>query len=184
MVKAALVVEDNIDLRLLLDKRLERAGLRVEATATGAEALGSVAESEPDIVFMDYRLPDMNGVDLLRHLRTSIKKNATYVIVTGLESDELASELGGESVDYIARKPLALQELKEILNKFDCARVTASFLMHLCRQWPSARGIFLQNRLSLLKMYRTAFRHGCPCRRQCRCSITSTCSKPFPRRLR
>ncbi len=65
----ALVVDDVEDNREVLSGLLERAGVEVAKAKDGAEALEKIAEQRPDIVFMDVRMPVMDGLDAVRHIR-------------------------------------------------------------------------------------------------------------------
>ena len=65
----ALVVDDVEDNREVLSGLLERAGVEVSTARDGAEALEKVAEQRPDIVFMDVRMPVMDGLSAVRQLR-------------------------------------------------------------------------------------------------------------------
>jgi CheY-like chemotaxis protein len=65
----ALVVDDVEDNREVLSGLLERAGIEVSMASSGAEALQAIADQLPDIVFMDVRMPVMDGLTAVRQLR-------------------------------------------------------------------------------------------------------------------
>ena len=65
----ALVVDDVEDNREVLSGLLERVGVEVVTANDGAQALERIAEQRPDIVFMDVRMPVMDGLTAVRHLR-------------------------------------------------------------------------------------------------------------------
>ncbi len=101
-----LVVEDEDAIAEPLAEGLAPGGLRVERAATGAEAPRG---AEPDIVLLDLRLPDMDGLDVCRPLRE--RSHVPIIIVTarGEESDRVVGlELGAD--DYVV-KPFGLREL-------------------------------------------------------------------------
>ena len=64
-----LVVDDNTRNRKLARDVLDAAGFDTLEAATGVEALELAAEHEPDVILLDLRLPDMNGVEVVRQLR-------------------------------------------------------------------------------------------------------------------
>ncbi len=65
-----LVVEDDVDIRGLVENRLRRHGHRVVSVGSGEEALAAIAEKGvPDVAVLDVLMPGMSGLDLLRTLR-------------------------------------------------------------------------------------------------------------------
>ena len=101
-----LIVEDEATIATPLAEGLGREGFDVSRASTGAEALAAAA---PDIVLLDLRLPDMDGLDVCRRLRE--RSNVPIIIVTarGEEADRVVGlELGAD--DYVV-KPFGLREL-------------------------------------------------------------------------
>ncbi len=102
-----LVVEDDDAIAVPLVDGLERAGYVVDRAASGAEALVRVANA--DLVLLDLGLPDLDGGDVCRHIRSVSKVPIIVVSARGDESDRvLGLELGAD--DYIV-KPVGLREL-------------------------------------------------------------------------
>ncbi|MFA5861969.1 MAG: response regulator [Candidatus Thermoplasmatota archaeon] len=66
---SVLVVDDAEDLRFLLRRTLQNVGWRVMTAGTAQEALRMASETKPDVILVDYLLPDEDGLTLLRHLR-------------------------------------------------------------------------------------------------------------------
>jgi two-component system, OmpR family, response regulator PrrA len=65
-----LLVDDSDDIRETLALSLSEAGHAVRAEATGSGALGAATECVPDVIVLDLGLPDFDGADVLRMLRT------------------------------------------------------------------------------------------------------------------
>jgi two-component system phosphate regulon response regulator PhoB len=107
-----LVVEDEDDLRALLDRSLERAGFRVRLAEDGREAL-RVAWSEPvDLMVLDLMLPGVDGVEVCRRLRAD-PRTARIPIVMLTARTEPADRIAGLETgadDYVT-KPFHLREL-------------------------------------------------------------------------
>ena len=105
-----LVVDDDDAFRSVLVAELTRMAFAVSGAATAAEAIRHVAEHEPDIVLLDLRLPDVDGLDALRTIRE--KYPATDVIMlTGHGSLDAAIEsIRIGAFDYVP-KPCPLDEL-------------------------------------------------------------------------
>ncbi|HEX5395661.1 MAG TPA: response regulator, partial [Candidatus Limnocylindria bacterium] len=66
-----LVVDDDKDIRSLLTDLLEGDGYRASAVPTGGEALAAVEKERPDLVMMDVKLPDQDGLSVLKELKRS-----------------------------------------------------------------------------------------------------------------
>ncbi len=107
-----LIVEDDPDIQELVAYNLERAGHRTLGVTTAEAALGTVNQSLPDLVLIDWMLPSMSGVDLARTLRGN-KRTAEVPLIMltarGAEEDKLTGlELGAD--DYVT-KPFSPREL-------------------------------------------------------------------------
>jgi len=101
-----LIVEDEDAIAEPLAEGLRRDGFDVERVATGAAALEA---SEPDVVLLDLRLPDMDGLDVCRRLRERSDVPIIVVTARGEEADRVVGlELGAD--DYVV-KPCGLREL-------------------------------------------------------------------------
>ena len=101
-----LIVEDERPIAEPLAEGLRREGFEVEWAENGATAL---AADEPDVVLLDLRLPDMDGLDVCRGIRA--RSDVPIIIVTarGDEPDRVVGlELGAD--DYVV-KPFGLREL-------------------------------------------------------------------------
>jgi len=101
-----LVVEDEDAIAVPLVEGLEREGFEVARAVTGREAL---AAGEPDLVLLDLRLPDIDGLEVCRRLRERSRVPVIVVTARGEEVDRVVGlELGAD--DYVV-KPYALREL-------------------------------------------------------------------------
>ena len=63
-----LYLEDDEDLARLVQRRLERAGVRVDVAMDGESGLATLADGDYDLVAVDYDLPGMDGLEVLRRL--------------------------------------------------------------------------------------------------------------------
>jgi len=72
--KRVLIVDDEIDFLILIKKRIESWGYRVITAASGDEALEALNTTSPRVIVMDYMMPDINGIELLRKIRETNKK--------------------------------------------------------------------------------------------------------------
>ncbi|MEP7050724.1 MAG: response regulator [Pseudomonadota bacterium] len=107
-----LVIEDESDIRQVLDYNLKSAGHEVVEAARGADGLRLVREREPDLVLLDLMLPDMSGTEVCRSIKDNPATRALPVVMLtarGEESDRVVGfEIGAD--DYIT-KPFSVREL-------------------------------------------------------------------------
>ena len=100
-----LLVEDDVALAQMYRLKLEEDGYTVQVAGDGEEALAAVASDLPDLVFLDIRLPKMDGLTFLERLRASDRsKNVPVVIVSNYSEHELVSrglQLG--ALDYLIK---------------------------------------------------------------------------------
>jgi two-component system phosphate regulon response regulator PhoB len=107
-----LVVEDETSLATLLRYNLEREGYRVFVARDGEEALLLADEAKPDLVVLDWMLPELSGIEVCRRLRArGALRSVPIVMVTarGEESDRIRGLDTGVD-DYIV-KPFSMAEL-------------------------------------------------------------------------
>ena len=106
-----LVVDDEADIRDLVQEILSEEGYAVEGAANAAEARAACARQAPDLVLLDIWMPDTDGISLLREWQQSQSLSAPVVMMSGhgtVETAVEATRLG--AVDYV-EKPLSLAKL-------------------------------------------------------------------------
>jgi len=114
-----LLVEDNETIRRAFAILLEESGYQVLQAGSGREALEVTAKSAPHLVLMDLGLPDMNGLEVTRALKSDPStRNIAVVAITGraLESDREACRAAGCS-GYLT-KPIDTQQLLRKIPEF------------------------------------------------------------------
>jgi two-component system, OmpR family, phosphate regulon response regulator PhoB len=112
MTARVLIVEDEAPLAELLRYNLEAEGFRVSHAETGEEAEILVAEERPDLVLLDWMLPQVSGIELCRRLRMRPETRAIPIVMLtarGEEGDRIRGLSTGAD-DYVV-KPFSLPEL-------------------------------------------------------------------------
>jgi len=109
MSGSVLLVEDEENLASLVRAYLEQEGYRVIAVVTGAEALRAIETEPVRLVVLDLNLPDMDGLDVCRQIRTRSSVPVVMLTARDEESDRLAGLVQGAD-DYIG-KPFSPREL-------------------------------------------------------------------------
>src|SRR5262249_25631784 len=119
-----LVVDDERQIRRSLQVNLETKGYAVETAENGAEAIAAFQNRRPDIVILDLVMPGIEGVEVVRRLRTSSSVPIIVLSAMGEERHKVeALETGAD--DYIT-KPFGMEELlariKSLLRRAAGAR--------------------------------------------------------------
>ncbi len=107
-----LVVEDEEDIARLISYHLEKEGYSVLIAGSGPEALDYACEHQPDLVILDIMLPEMDGLEVCRRLRSREKTASTPILILSARKEELDRVLGLElgADDYMI-KPFSVREL-------------------------------------------------------------------------
>lgn len=109
-----LVVEDDEQVRELLVSYLEKRGYGVQAAADGRAALAAVVNEPPDVALLDVGLPDIDGLELLKQLRTELPELVVLVISGKGTWEAVPRALEFGAADFIS-KPIRLRQLERVL---------------------------------------------------------------------
>jgi CheY-like chemotaxis protein len=111
--KAILIVDDEKNIRLTMSESLAPLGIPIQTAADGREALGKLREGTFSLVFLDLRMPGMDGMETLRQIKNDWPKIRVIIITAHgtIESAVEAMKLG--AVDFI-QKPFSPKEIREL----------------------------------------------------------------------
>jgi DNA-binding NtrC family response regulator len=110
-----LVVDDDPDIRSILQDRLESLGYQVISAPDGQEALAKIAKEEPDLVFLDLQMPQMPGLQVLKNLHDH--PDLPVIVITAFGSIENAvAAMRQGAFDFIT-KPFAPDHLDIVTRK-------------------------------------------------------------------
>jgi two-component system phosphate regulon response regulator PhoB len=130
-----LVVEDEAALATMLRYNLEKQGFRVEEASDGQEALTRIAETQPDLVLLDWMLPQMSGLEVCRQIRRRpATRDLPVIMVTARTDDQDAVRgLNTGADDYIA-KPFSMDALlariRALLRRANALPVKGQITFH------------------------------------------------------
>lgn len=110
-----LIVDDEADLRELLEITLIRMGLDVDSADCVAAARAYLAQTEYALILTDMRLPDGLGIELVREVTASHKNTPIAVITAFGSADNAVSALKAGAFDYVS-KPVALDQLRQMVQ--------------------------------------------------------------------
>ena len=113
-MKTILVVDDDKNVRLLLEAELTLEGYEVILTEGGLKALRKIKEETPDLVILDLKMPDTNGLEVLRTIRKE-NKELPIIICTAYEKIKDDYTIWSGRVAAFLIKPLDLDYLKDII---------------------------------------------------------------------
>nr|MDQ2861807.1 response regulator [Pseudomonadota bacterium] len=114
-----LVIEDDLEMREVLEIFLKDDGHRVKSAADGAAALELVARGtmRPDLILADYRLPGgMDGLEVTAHLRERLHRQVPSIILTGDISTDALRHIAMASCVQL-NKPVALANLSQVVQR-------------------------------------------------------------------
>ena len=117
----ALIADDNMDSCTSVEKMLRLIGLRPEWTTSGMEAVYrakyALQENEPfQVYIIDWLMPDLNGIEVVRRIRQEVGETATIIILTAYDWTDIETEARQAGVTAFCAKPLFLSELYSILQ--------------------------------------------------------------------
>ncbi len=117
-VKTALVVDDSKSARLLLQKTLEKFHIQVESCASVKEALVLLEHKQPDIIFIDYIMSEVNGLEAIPLIKNKSSCSTIPIIICSSQEDieYRARALAHGAFDFLP-KPCSPRYLAHVLQK-------------------------------------------------------------------
>ena len=109
-----LLVDDYELVRRLLGAMLERLNHVVLTAASASEALRICREQSPEVIFTDYGLPGINGIELAKRLK-ELNPAAPVILITGWTLDLPQAQLSSHGVDFLLHKPFRCQDVETLL---------------------------------------------------------------------
>ncbi|HEY9552969.1 response regulator [Allosphingosinicella sp.] len=107
-----LIVDDVEDNRIFLHRQLTRAGFKTSMAASGIEALAGISADPPDLVLLDWMMPNLSGLDTLRAMREHYDLNQLPIIMCTARDEEssIVDAIESGANDYI-QKPIKMPVL-------------------------------------------------------------------------
>ncbi|RLB90832.1 MAG: response regulator, partial [Deltaproteobacteria bacterium] len=111
-----LLVDDEEDIREVLEIALKDAGYRVLVAENGEKAFGIFKSKQPDIVITDIKMPVMDGIELLRQIKRENSETEVLMITGHGDMDLTIRSLKNEATDFIT-KPVNVDILEIAIEK-------------------------------------------------------------------
>ena len=109
-IPTILIVDDERDIRDLLKTTLEKHGYHPVEAATGKEGLALLAAMTPDVILLDYKLPDVSGMKVLQDIRKTFP-DVGVIFMTAYGDEDIAMSAIAEHVDAYIRKPFLVDAM-------------------------------------------------------------------------
>jgi DNA-binding response OmpR family regulator len=106
------IIEDDEDLSAIFHEALYAAGFETEIIQNGRLAIDRLRDLTPDVVILDMHLPLVNGIDILRNIRSQKHLARTSVIVT--TADAIMGEQVRDIADFVLIKPISFGQLRDL----------------------------------------------------------------------
>lgn len=116
MGNSVLVVDDERVFAGAMGDYLSRSGYSVSVEFSGEAALQTIDRQPPDIVVLDYRLPCMDGFEVLRQIKRSRPRTAVIVITAHVAEGRQGEAIQLGAFDFLS-KPLDLDDLRQVVDR-------------------------------------------------------------------
>jgi len=118
MAKTVLVVDDNDDLREMLETFLEIDGWQVFTAASGQEGIFKAEKERPNLILLDVMMPKMDGITMFKHLQANaLTKNIPTIFVSAHIFSQEITQYTEMGIAGVITKPFTLEELLFQINK-------------------------------------------------------------------
>jgi two-component system chemotaxis response regulator CheY len=115
-----LVVDDSKAMRQMVTRTLLQTGLdglHVEQAENGSDALAKLANAEPDLILSDWSMPEMNGVELLRELRSRGSAVKFGFITSEAASGAMREKALEAGAQFMLERPFSVQSFRQLLRR-------------------------------------------------------------------
>lgn len=111
-----LIVDDQFGIRMLLQELFQREGYQTFQAADGKKALEIVTTHDPDIVLLDMKIPGMDGLEILKHIKADDPDCKVLVMTAYGELGMIQEAMDMGAIAYVA-KPFDIMELRDQINQ-------------------------------------------------------------------
>ncbi len=119
MPKKILVVDDEPDILKVVVFRLKKLDCQVISATTGKEALELIRSEKPNLIVLDQRLPDMNGIEISKIIRIDEElKKTPIIILSASSSGDISEAVKEAAVNGYIKKPFDPEELLTEVKKY------------------------------------------------------------------
>ena len=151
-----LVVDDNITARETLSEELQELGFPAAAAGSGPEALAAIAQAVADgapfaFALCDWRMPDMDGIALIRQMRALPAPQPKCALITGFDREDVQREADALGVDVILTKPVTPSTLLDALVSLQSGQPQSAWAPRRVRDWSLATRAISSSRILVVE---------------------------------
>jgi DNA-binding response OmpR family regulator len=111
-----LIIEDDQEMRSLLEDFFLEEGFEIDSVGNGYDALGILIKKPFDLVITDIRMPGLTGLDILPRIR-KIQPGLSIIMITAFGSEEVRRRAHERGVTVYLEKPIHFQKLRELVHQ-------------------------------------------------------------------
>lgn len=111
-----LAIDDSVEFLKMFKEILEELKCTVFIASSGVEGIKKLTEVKPDVIFLDYKMPQMNGIETLARIR-KINKDVAVVILTGYAEMDMAVKAHYLNIFEFITKPFSIEDIKNVIER-------------------------------------------------------------------
>jgi DNA-binding response OmpR family regulator len=115
-MKKILIVDDEEMVTAALTDVLEKKGYTVVSSNKSNQALRLISKEKPDLIIMDFAMPDLSGLDILDTLRSDDSNTVPFILISSFGAKEITSNAYQLGADFIS-KPIDIDKLSKRVDR-------------------------------------------------------------------
>ncbi len=117
-----LIIEDDQEMRSLLEDVLSEEGFQTESVSNGSEGLRKVTQEPFDLILTDIRMPGLTGLDILPVIRR-LQPEASVIVITAFGNEEIRRRSVERGASGYLEKPIHMDKLKTLVHEMVSSKV-------------------------------------------------------------
>ncbi len=112
-----LTIDDQELILLSVEKRLQELGFDVQTANSGQKGIALFNSYQPDLVLVDINMPDMSGLDVVKHIRNASEKQIPILVMSGNTQEDVIMDGFSLGIDDYMKKPVSLDEMSARIKR-------------------------------------------------------------------
>lgn len=112
-----LIVDDQVGVRYLLEILINEMGYKTNTAENGLEAVENVRKQKPDLIFMDIRMPVMDGLEALGKIKM-MAPHTEVVMMTANNTDDIVYRALEKGAMKCMAKPFDVEDIRQVIDEF------------------------------------------------------------------